>query len=51
MRIIQGILKGVSHLIGKMTKVHTKAELKASEGIFVSFTINDVNDKVNVMNW
>ena len=27
MRVIQGMLKRVSHLIGKMTKVHIKAEL------------------------
>ena len=44
------MLKEVSHLIGKMTKVHIKTELLASEGLFVGFTINDVSDKVNVMN-
>ena len=27
MRVIQGMLKRVSHLIGKTTKVHIKAEL------------------------
>ena len=27
MRVIQGMLKRVSHLISKMTKVHIKAEL------------------------
>ena len=27
LQVIQGLLKRVSHLIGKMTKVHIKAEL------------------------